>query len=75
MVKRYRIVMSLGVGALVISALFAIGIGHFSIGQEEILRAFLQKPTAANASIILWNVRMPRIVMSIIAGSGLAAAG
>ncbi len=75
MVKRYRIVMSLGVGALVISALLAIGIGHFSIGQEEIIRAFLQKPTAANASIILWNVRIPRIVMSIIAGSGLAAAG
>lgn len=75
MVKRYRIVMGMSVSALVISALLALRIGHFSIAWEEVIGALLQKPIAANTSIILWNVRIPRIAMSILAGSGLAAAG
>lgn len=75
MKKRYRIVMCLGLAAIVIGSLAAMGIGRFFIAPHDVIRLLLGRPTVSNAAIILWNVRLPRICMSVLAGAGLAAAG
>lgn len=59
---------------LFISALAAIGMGTVQIHPYEIL-LILAGQSEGPASIIIWHIRLPRVIAAILAGMGLAVAG
>ncbi|MCL2359406.1 iron ABC transporter permease [Candidatus Bathycorpusculum sp.] len=69
--------------ALMATALFSLSFGASSPGIAEALTVIVSKtlpflkinPPSALAETIIWTIRLPRIVMAITAGAGLAAAG
>lgn len=69
--------------ALIFIALFSISLGAASPGIGEAITVISSKifpffdldPGSPLAQSIIWNIRLPRLVLAIIAGAGLAAAG
>ncbi len=64
--------------ALVVIALGSAGSGALAIARAQILPLLLSVPTDAEALMwrnVLLEVRLPRIVLGIVAGGGLAIAG
>ena len=59
---------------LAILAIYAIAAGTYALSPLKVLRALLGYEEAA-AGIVIWNIRMPRIVAAIVAGWGLAISG
>jgi iron complex transport system permease protein len=59
---------------MVFTALIAVSSGSSGITVGDVLQALAWKGTN-QARIILWNIRMPRVLTAIFAGIGLAAAG
>ena len=58
----------------VILALYAVAAGTFELSVMKVIRALLGQEEGA-AGIVIWNIRMPRIIASIVAGWGLALSG
>jgi len=58
-------------GALVI---YAIAAGTYDLSTVKVVRALLGLEEGA-AGVVIWNIRMPRIVAAIVAGWGLAVSG
>lgn len=63
------------VTVLVIFAIYALTTGQYSIQPEELLRLLAGKEVPANVFTVIVKIRLPRIIMSICAGAGLAVAG
>ena len=67
--------------ALVISAVTTISIGVVSIPLHEVWDVLLGNLTAApdalssKNSVIIWNVRTPRMLLALLVGAGLSVAG
>jgi len=59
---------------LVILAGYAIAAGTYDLSTLKVIRALLGYEEGA-AGIVIWNIRMPRIVAAIVAGWGLAISG
>lgn len=71
-----------GVGALVVTALAAAVVGSSGLTMKEVSAAvasralpFLNLPVSAKVDAIIWDIRLPRVVLGIIAGAGLAVSG
>ena len=66
---------------LVVVALVATSLGGASLGIGDVFHAVITGPPNGTESpvdldrVIVWYLRLPRIVMGIIAGAGLAIAG
>ena len=62
-----------------ITAVICTGIGRYSIGFAESLSVLFARLTgyeaAKNAYSVVWNIRMPRIILAAFVGAGLSAAG
>jgi ABC-type Fe3+-siderophore transport system, permease component len=69
--------------ALIITALISLSLGAASPGLGDALTVVISKtfpflninPPSPLAETIIWTIRLPRIVMALLAGAGLAAAG
>jgi iron complex transport system permease protein len=69
--------------ALVITALLSMSLGAASPGILEALNVISSRifpflnlnPGSSLDQMIIWNIRLPRIIMGVLAGAGLAAAG
>lgn len=64
----------------VLTALFALGIGRYVITPSEVLDAICGKFTgnyeiSDMAYKTVWNLRIPRILLALLVGAGLSAAG
>lgn len=64
----------------IITAVIALGIGRFFISPADILTSVGVKITGGTglsdmAEMTIWNVRMPRILLAVLVGAGLSAAG
>ena len=55
-------------------AMIAINAGAANTNPLQVLRALLQLETGTS-SIVIWNIRLPRIIAGIVAGAGRAVAG
>lgn len=71
-----------GTVAVAVVAVFAASLGAASLGVGEVFRAVAAKllpfasfKTRWLAQAVVWDLRMPRILMAIIGGAGLALAG
>lgn len=80
--RRYRAIIAL-LGLLVLGAFTAsVGWGAVSIAPTQVVAVFLDKIGVATdievsslQATVLWSVRLPRAVMALIVGIGLAVSG
>ncbi|MBW9204836.1 iron ABC transporter permease [Mumia sp. zg.B53] len=69
--------------ALVVLAVLSAGTGQLSIPPAEVLGSFLHRlgidagpmPAHPQGDAALWSIRFPRVVMALLVGAALAAAG
>ena len=59
---------------LLVLAGWSMGTGHTSIGVVETFEALLQ-PAQERADIVLWQIRLPRLLAACAAGAALSVAG
>ncbi|MDR1256960.1 MAG: iron ABC transporter permease [Spirochaetaceae bacterium] len=72
---RYKLLFMLVLAAvMVFVALIAVSSGSSGIPAGDVLSALVWKGSN-RARIVLWNIRMPRVLTAIFAGAGLASAG
>lgn len=72
--------LSIGWGVIlcllpIFTAVICLGIGRMVLSPTEVLAALFGESTSDMAVKTIWNMRMPRIVLSILTGAGLATAG
>lgn len=60
--------------ALVAGALVALTIGPFRLSLSEVLAA-LTGQAEGQAEVVIWNIRLPRVLAAMLVGAALAAAG
>lgn len=76
MQKRYRILLLVLLAATVLLSLAALCMGQFSLSVSEVIRILAGRgKNIVNGAVVVWNVRVPRICMSLVCGAGLAVAG
>jgi len=75
--KKTEIIWVVGIlAALVASFLAALVIGRYQIPVKDCVRVLLgMKVDDPNVKTVLYNIRLPRSILAIIAGAGLAVAG
>lgn len=72
--KRKTMFLGICAGALVLLAFISVGIGSVMLPLSEVWHTLLYHSTG-NAEMIVWHIRLPRILAAIVCGAGLAAAG
>ncbi len=76
MEKKFRLTIIIGIISTVVFSIIAICLGQFKISVIDVFRILIHQETNINnAKIVIFNVRIPRILLSLVAGSGLAVAG
>ena len=74
--RKYRVCMITGCIATLFLALIALCLGQYTIALQDVIKVLtLQKIDLVNAETVIFNIRIPRILVSLIVGSGLATAG
>ncbi|MBC9733423.1 iron ABC transporter permease [Nocardioides sp. zg-578] len=81
--RRRNTVIVAGLAAmLVVSTVLGIGVGPIVISPAEVLEVLRARLVAAapdgvsaTSEVIVWDVRVPRVLMAIAAGAGLAVCG
>lgn len=63
-----------------IAAVAALSIGRMSIGPAEVIKSILNHIGCSyivnpQNDIVIWTIRLPRILLSLLVGSGLSVAG
>lgn len=64
----------------IIAAVAALSIGRMSIGPTEVIKSILNHigwnyEVNQQNDIVIWTIRLPRILLSLLVGSGLSVAG
>jgi iron complex transport system permease protein len=80
--RSLRAVVGLAVLAvvLVVTLVVSLGVGPSGMAPGRVVEVLLQGPGAASAadpgsSIIVWQIRMPRVLLGALVGAALAVAG
>lgn len=77
--RRTPLVLAVLGGLLVVVAVLSTGFGAESLAPRIVVDALLARVTAGPTDLaydtIVWNLRLPRAVLAIIVGAGLALAG
>lgn len=74
--RKYRVCMITGCIATLLLALIALCLGQYTIALQDVIKVLtLQKVDLVNAETVIFNIRIPRILVSLVVGSGLATAG
>ncbi|MBN2085893.1 MAG: iron ABC transporter permease [Anaerolineales bacterium] len=71
--RKRLILLELAILTLLL-AVFALHAGAADTSPLQVLRALLQLDTGIS-NVVIWNIRLPRILAGIAAGAGLAVAG
>lgn len=58
-----------------VTALLCVGIGRMVLAPDQVLSALLGGEVPDLIYKTVWNIRLPRIVLAMLVGGGLAAAG
>ena len=71
-----------GLGGLVALVLVATSLGSADLGVNSVASAiaarvfpFLNLEVSSKVDVIVWDIRLPRIVLGVVAGAGLAISG
>ena len=60
---------------VIVSALAAVTFGPADISSTELMSCLLGHCQNQVANIVIWQVRIPRVLVALVAGMGLAIAG
>lgn len=71
--RKTLVVCALGLATLA-AAVLAVRAGAVGLSTAEVVRSLLGLAEKSSSAIV-WNVRLPRVVTAVVAGSGLAIAG
>lgn len=71
--RKLSIVATLAL-ALAAGAVLALTIGPFRLTLVEVMTA-LTTGTGSTADVVVWNIRLPRVLAAMLVGAALAAAG
>jgi iron complex transport system permease protein len=75
MKRKSRTLAVLMVCAPFIMAFFALCLGRYTIPVRDVLRALAGHPADKTIMSVVFNVRLPRIILALAAGGGLSLAG
>jgi iron complex transport system permease protein len=73
-IKRKWLVLLLLVLAVFILAVISVNAGSSYINPWEVIKTFFGCGTE-KSTLVIWQIRMPRIITAIVAGAGLSVAG
>lgn len=74
--RRIRLTWMVLAALCMTSVLLSLLLGQYTLSPGAIWQAISEGPSASgSAASILWNVRMPRIVLAVLVGSSLAVGG
>ena len=60
---------------MLLALILAISLGAAKINVLDVVRSLFGQSTSKQIEIIIWNIRLPQAVTSMVAGAGLAVAG
>ncbi len=60
---------------LIAAFLFSVFCGSATLEAKEIIQGLFYPDTVSQASIIIWQLRIPRIMLGLLVGAGLACCG
>ncbi len=72
--RKTLIIIILVLLTIALGGIYAINAGSVELTVGEVIRTLLGKGTETS-QIVIWNIRLPRVLVAIIAGAGLAVAG
>ncbi|MCE4049853.1 MULTISPECIES: FecCD family ABC transporter permease [Bacillaceae] len=72
--KRFTVTVISLIAAIIVVFLLSLNLGIIKISPSEVLQAFLGQGSPQSANI-LFNFRLPRMVIAILIGIGMAIAG
>lgn len=68
--------LAVGVAVLVLSCLLSLNVGRYPLTFSDLLALWRHDPGLdQNVAVVLWNIRLPRIVAAVTVGGALAIAG
>lgn len=74
--RRRTALKLLGIAAVIAAAaVFSLCAGRYGLSIADILDALLHPNAGTAASNVVWHVRLPRILLALMAGGGLALSG
>ena len=77
----FRIKIACALAALACAFFASLFFGRYGLDPATTIQAlfswlpFVDEPESSTAQLIVWNVRMPRIIVAMLVGAGLSAAG
>ncbi len=74
LVRQKTLLLSSLVLFLAILVVWAVAVGSFDLGVVQILRALLGLEQSSG-SVVVWSIRLPRIIAAVVVGWGLGLAG
>ncbi len=79
--QRYRITLLTVVGGTLLIALCSLGLGRYGLSPWRIVQILLEPLSDSNPTLsdierqVVWSVRLPRVLLALCAGAGLALSG
>ncbi len=61
--------------ALVAICIFAIAAGRYLMSPLDVLRTLIHPDYDAQMKTVVWDIRLPRILMAVVVGAGLSVSG
>ena len=71
--RKWLVLLFLGLAVFIMSVV-SINAGSSAINPWEVIKTFFGFG-GEKATLVIWHIRMPRIITAIVAGAGLSAAG
>lgn len=75
--SRSALLLLLLAGLLIVSCVFSLGAGAVKIPVSDLWEILIGSESArrSDQALIVWKLRFPRVVLSVLVGAGLGAAG
>ncbi|MEK5253916.1 iron ABC transporter permease [Paenibacillus sp. FSL F4-0125] len=74
-ISRSRIVVIVTVISALVAAIIAIGLGSVFIPVSDILSTIFSSSSKAVNATIIWDIRLPRVLLAMIIGANIAISG
>lgn len=73
--RRFPLLLGIALAGLVLAMVFYIGLGTVALSPSEVLAALFGNPVEVFHRQIVWDLRLPRGLVAILAGAMLGLAG
>ncbi|MEC2076187.1 iron ABC transporter permease [Metabacillus fastidiosus] len=74
LIKKQRIIVSILVALIIMTIAIGLGIGYSSLSYDRLIPTFLGQGTFKE-EFVLFSIRLPRIIITLLAGMALALSG